>query len=496
MALAMALGLLAACGGGGNSPLAVVSNGSDAASATTPAIAAGAPSTTDASTAASAVSVPVTHLSGSIVKGPVTGAQVCVYELLPIGKGKQLACTSSRADGSYALSLEFAGEVVVEAVGGTYTDETTGLTGVPLSAPLTSATKLGGGPSVLHTTPLTALAYNQAMAAGAGGLSLANFETKASLVKDAFGLGADVDLKTTLPNVDVASANAYGNALRAVSKMLGFGATLAGVVGNTNLAQLKRGIEQVAQCGVPVPVQNATVEPVRFVHQLGFIFLHGSSSSSPVGLNIDVQYPDETWRRLLANESKPMGCTVAVNAVESVVMQCPQAALSGHLTILSEQANSADLLSRGLPVNGILVVGKNVTTHGKVNVAGDITLRANSIYVNDSASLASTGGNVTMDTITGNKFPLFVPVTALTEKIYSGCIANVLDTTGSLPGVVSGGGAVNLASVAFDTKRTAGQAVSGGSITLMGAENYGSGITLQNTATINKGTLSITASGH
>ena len=110
--MALSFALLAACGGGSGS--SATASGGDVATSAAPAatvVASGSPEVPAAT--------PVAHLSGSIVKGPVTGAQVCVYELIATGKGKQLGCTTSRADGSYTLSLEFAGEVVVEAVGGT-----------------------------------------------------------------------------------------------------------------------------------------------------------------------------------------------------------------------------------------------------------------------------------------------------------------------------------------------------------------------------------------
>ncbi len=490
--MALSFALLAACGGGSGS--SATASGGDVATSAAPAVTVVAPGATEAPAA-----TPVAHLSGSIVKGPVTGAQVCVYELIATGKGKQLGCTTSRADGSYALSLEFAGEVVVEAVGGTYTDEATGLAGVPLSAPLISATKLGGGPSILHTTPLTALAYNQAIATGSGGLSLANFEVKASLVKDAFGLGADVDLKTTLPNVDVASANAYGRALRGVSRMLGMGASLAGVVGNPSLTQLKLGFEQVANCGVPPAIQSVPLEVEPVIDKSGYLFVYGGGSSSTTDLRFDVRYPDETWRALLSNESVPMGCAVSVNTAEQVVMQCPPAALGGHLTILSEQTSNSDVLSRGLPTNGVLVVGRFVTTYGKLIVAGDITLRAKNLHVNDSATLVSTSGSITMDTITGKYAPLITSVPVLADtKTYSGCNANSLDTTGNVLGVVPGGGSVSLVSSGFQTDKTPGKAISVGTIVFNNnnsGANYGSGITVQNTGTITLAPLSLSSSG-
>src|SRR5687767_6815003 len=81
-----AAGLIAACGGGSSAP----------------------PTTTS--------------VSGSVVKGPVNGANVCAYKAISTGKGEQLACTTTTASGSYTLQIQYVGDVVIEATGGTYVD--------------------------------------------------------------------------------------------------------------------------------------------------------------------------------------------------------------------------------------------------------------------------------------------------------------------------------------------------------------------------------------
>ena len=314
--LAGAVALLAACGGGSGSTAAVASNGGDLVVAALPE--ATAPSAT---------------LSGSIVKGPVSGSQVCVYELTASGKGKQLGCTVSNADGSYSLNLAFEGEVVVEAVGGNYTDEATGLAGVPLSTPLTGVTQLGSGPNVLHATPLTAIAYARALATG--GLNLAVFQASANGVRDAFGLGADVDLVRTLPTVATGSTNPYGAALHGVSRMLGMGATLAGVVGNTDLVALKGAYSQTQLClpsvQVPAKVIAAALPSTGEITFLGgMIDFDGSIFT--------VTNPDAAWRASLSSSPSPMGCTVTTNTTDVVVLNCPLAALQGDVSLVAGDA--------------------------------------------------------------------------------------------------------------------------------------------------------------
>ena len=45
-------------------------------------------------------SAPSTTVSGSVVKGPVGGAQVCAYAATSTGKGAQLGCTTTNASGT------------------------------------------------------------------------------------------------------------------------------------------------------------------------------------------------------------------------------------------------------------------------------------------------------------------------------------------------------------------------------------------------------------
>ncbi len=174
--------------------------------------------------------------NGSIVKGPVNGATVCAYALLATGKGPQIGCTTTRADGSYSFDLTYVGPVVVEATGGSYTDEATGVPGVALSTPLTTVGMIGGGAKNLIATPLTTIGFKQAVSGNS--LTVQGFEAANTQVKSAFGLGAEVDLARTWPNVVSGQANAYGSALVGVSKMLNAGASLSGIVSTTDVAGL------------------------------------------------------------------------------------------------------------------------------------------------------------------------------------------------------------------------------------------------------------------
>lgn len=383
----LTLAALAACGGGGgetNTTTAQPSSSIADTGSVTPAAVAPTP-------------VQASSLTGSIVKGPVNGAQVCAYELTALGKGKQLGCATSNADGTYALTLEFEGEVVVEATGGTFTDEASGIANTPLSAPLQSVTTLAKGPNTLHATPLTALAFSRAVAAG--GLSTAAFQAKANQVRDAFGLPTDVDLVRTLPTVAAGSINAYGTALHGVSKMLGMGATLAGMVGNDDLGALKSGFGQAAQCvskpvaPVAPPVPNAVSTPGG---------IHWEDPTGvPGSVIFTVTQPTAAWRSLLPASGDEMGCQVSVNTSAQVVLTCPSAAVQPGVTLHTGLADSDVLTPPALPQSGILAMGHSIHVLGVVGISGSSTFNLNvvlpgTISAGGAVSLANQGGTISL----------------------------------------------------------------------------------------------------
>src|SRR5690606_27418991 len=105
-----------------------------------------------------------TAVSGSVVKGPVNGADVCVYALdsngapaaQPMG-----ACAKTGAGGAYTVNIGAAsGSYLITASGGTYTNEATGAPNVPLDTPLKTIVSANGGAVTAAVTPLTSVAVN------------------------------------------------------------------------------------------------------------------------------------------------------------------------------------------------------------------------------------------------------------------------------------------------------------------------------------------------
>jgi len=154
-----------------------------------------------------------TTISGSAVKGPVSGAIVTVKNA---ATGAVLGTTTTAVGGAYSLGVPFTGDVVVEVNGGTYTDEATGAT-TPLSTPLRVVLNANGGSVTGVVTPLTTMAYTYAFPTGTAVNSSA-FNTMAANLASQFQLG-NTNLVTTMPVVS-GSLNDYGKVLAGLSKYM------------------------------------------------------------------------------------------------------------------------------------------------------------------------------------------------------------------------------------------------------------------------------------
>ncbi|HYF20057.1 MAG TPA: hypothetical protein VEA40_19485 [Ramlibacter sp.] len=142
---------------------------------------------------------PAPAIDGGVVKGPVSGATVCVYAIAAGAKGAQIAVTAgtgatgtvangcyvTAADGSYNLRLPAgtSGDVLVEASGGSFCSNESAVAGgacsgggalVNLGATVMSsvASVPASGTATVYTTPLTTAAVDNVRGRG---LSSANF---------------------------------------------------------------------------------------------------------------------------------------------------------------------------------------------------------------------------------------------------------------------------------------------------------------------------------
>jgi hypothetical protein len=171
-----------------------------------PATPATTTTTPPATTAASVV-------AGSVVKGNVSGAT--------LGSG------TTDASGAYSVSVTYTGDVIVEASGGSYTDEASGQA-TTLSTPLRAVIAVSPGNSTAMVTPLTTMAYANAFSSASAAVTAAAFNAQAANVAKLFKLNGS--LTSTMPNVSGTAINDYGRALAGLSKyMQANSATLASV---------------------------------------------------------------------------------------------------------------------------------------------------------------------------------------------------------------------------------------------------------------------------
>jgi len=213
--------LLAACGGGGSSDAATTS----------------APGT----------------ISGNVVKGPVSGAAVKAYAVSGGALGTQVSSATTDAQGAFTMSMgNYAGPVMLQMSGGTYTDEATGAlmtmgTGDTMTAVLPTVAA-GSAVTGVEVTPLTAMA--QAMAARmAGGLTDANIAAANSAVGNYFMVG---DILHTQPMNPLVAGSATG----ASQAMMNYGMTLAA------MSQYAKSTGMTASSGFVTAMMNDAADGV------------------------------------------------------------------------------------------------------------------------------------------------------------------------------------------------------------------------------------------
>jgi hypothetical protein len=147
-------------------------------------------------------------ITGVASKGLIAGGVVSVYAIDANGQKvtPELATTTTGNDGTYSLSIDSTGPILVEITGGSYLDEATGSTrqiGQPLRAALPSV----DGDIQIAITPLTEIAVRMAQA---GGSFSSNTIASANNLLSQL-LGVDGDIVGTQP-ANPGSAAAFGQA--------------------------------------------------------------------------------------------------------------------------------------------------------------------------------------------------------------------------------------------------------------------------------------------
>ncbi len=174
-------------------------------------------------------------VAGTVIKGPVDKSDVCFYQLTGGAKGSQIACVKTDSAGAYTAQLGYQGDVLVEATGGTYTDEATGATAT-LADVMQVVVSAQSGTTTGMVTPLTTVAVSLSKNLS-GGITGGNFSAAAGNVASQFQLGS-IDITKLKPDVSAATADAYGKALRSVSQYVKSGGTLKTFMGFADPAGL------------------------------------------------------------------------------------------------------------------------------------------------------------------------------------------------------------------------------------------------------------------
>jgi len=167
-------------------------------------------------------------ISGTVTKGPMNNATVTAFAINNGQTGTQIATATTAANGSFTMTMgNYAGPVMLQVSGGTYTDEATSSNmnmapGDVMTAVMPTITA-GAAISGIQVTPVTAMA--QAMAQHmTGGMTDANIATANTAMGNYFTVSDILHTQPMNPLVTGSGpgANAgvqnYGMALAAISQ--------------------------------------------------------------------------------------------------------------------------------------------------------------------------------------------------------------------------------------------------------------------------------------
>ena len=126
----------------------------------------------------SSSSTMIGSISGTVTKGPMSNATVAVYAISNGQLSAQIATTMTDANGNYTMNMgTYTGAVMLQASGGTYTDEATGtiMSMAPGDVMTTVMPTITAGTTIsgIQITPVTAMAQTMAQHMS-GGMTDAN----------------------------------------------------------------------------------------------------------------------------------------------------------------------------------------------------------------------------------------------------------------------------------------------------------------------------------
>ncbi|MDP3857686.1 MAG: hypothetical protein Q8Q73_08000 [Stagnimonas sp.] len=167
-------------------------------------------------------------VSGSAVKGPVSGATVQAFALTGGVMGAQISSAVTDANGAFTMPMgSYAGPLMLQVSGGTYTDEATGApmtmaSGDVMTAALPSVAS-GASVSGIQVTPVTSMAQTRALQMP-GGMTDANIAAANAAMGNYFSVSDILRVAPMNPLVPGSGATAspdarnYGMTLAAISQ--------------------------------------------------------------------------------------------------------------------------------------------------------------------------------------------------------------------------------------------------------------------------------------
>jgi len=323
----------------------------------------------------SGASPAVTTVSGVASKGIITKGTVAVYPVANGAKAGTALAVGPIDNGTYSVNIgDYSGPIVVEAYG-EYSDEATGKTlTVSASAPLRAALNYAttGKSFTLPVTPLTDLAYRQAIQSGA------LTPTSIQAANDQISYAMRLDIINTIPSAPTLTAFAsatrsqkdYALILAAVSQVM----ATQGTTLEATLASLNSGLASTATATALNTALAAYVDPANANNTTGVttvpdtlknigtigkkltLSLSGNSVSSVQAFSVTLTLPDGILLRTNSDGT----------LLESVFVKAGSAAKAANAQIIARY----DAASRTVDL-ALLAPSGGLATGDVINITFD-----------------------------------------------------------------------------------------------------------------------------
>jgi hypothetical protein len=204
-------------------------------------------------------------ISGTAMMGPVAGAAVAAFAITGGAKAAQMGSGTTDPQGHFTVSVgDYAGPVLLEMSGGTYTDEAAGATMATQAGDLmtcvTPPLAAGATTTGLQVTPLTSIAQSRAQNM-AGAMTVANVTAANDAIGGYFAMN---DILHTAPMSPLAAGSGAG----ATQDMKNYGIAIAA------MSQYAKNIGMTTSSGIVTAMMKDASDGV----------MNGMMGSTPVSM--------------------------------------------------------------------------------------------------------------------------------------------------------------------------------------------------------------------